>query len=160
MKKLLLIAVSALLASCGGNQQAQQPKADSTATTTQVAEVKTDNASDPATDAKVTEMVNEFYPKYVFGGEETNAEILGKYCTKKLIQKLADDYDYDGEGYAVWNFRDSGNDSPVNKVLDVKPLGNYKYKVIMNNDFSCIITVVKENDKVLFDETDNSQETK
>lgn len=156
MKKTFFIVAAALFASCAGNQQ---PQTDSKPAE-QVTEVKNDNATDAALDSKVTELVKEFYSKYVFGGEEATDEVINKFCTKKLAKKLADDYEYEGNGYAVWDFRSEGDDVPESKVLDVKPLGSGKYKVIMDHDAICVVTVVVENDKILFDEADNSQSNK
>lgn len=69
-------------------------------------------------------------------------EFLEKHCTKKLLKKLADDYDYDHEPgekvYAVWDFRTSSNDgkpgSEDNRscVIGVTPDGDgwYTYEFL------------------------------
>jgi hypothetical protein len=80
-----------------------------------------------------------------------------QYCTKKLAKKLSDDYEYEGGGYAVWDFR-SGNqdgDSDVQEINSVEALGEGKYKVSYNDmgtKGSCIISVVVDGDNILFDE--------
>jgi len=54
-------------------------------------------------------------------------DYLEEHCTAKMLQQLKDNYDYDGEGYAVWLFRSSGQDSnpdaanPETKILTINP---------------------------------------
>ena len=54
-----------------------------------------------------------------------------KHCTAKLQKQLKDNYEYDGEGYAIWNFRTGMQDGPsdISKVTSVTALGNGLYKV-------------------------------
>ena len=40
----------------------------------------------------------------------TEYDFLEKHCSKAFLQYLKDQYEYDGEGYAVWLFRTSSND--------------------------------------------------
>ncbi len=159
MKKFILMAAAAMMMSCGGNQ-ANQPQNDNNEApaASQAAEVKKDDnaAKQAALDAKVAERLKEFYTKYVFGGEELTDALANEFCTKKLVKKLADDYEYEGGGYAVWDFRNPGNDTPESKVSDVKPLGNGKYQVVMDHNATSVVSVVVENDKILFDDVDNS----
>ena len=143
MKKLFLIVVAAIAVSCGNKQQAQQLESDSLITTTEpvVEEASpTNNAED--IDANAIEKIQEFYKNYVFGMEEVTDEVIAKYCTKKLAKKLADDYseEYDGNGYAIWDFRSDAQDgeSNVRTVTGIELLGNGVYKV-------------KYNDNILFD---------
>ncbi len=159
MKKLLFIAAAAIAVSCGNKQQAQQPESDSTIVATDSVVVEeaspTNNAAE--IDAQAIEMIQEFYKNYVFGDKEATDDVINKYCTKKLAKKLADDYEYEGGGYAVWDFRSGAQDgdSDVQDVSGVEPLGDGKYKVNYNDmgtKGTCTITVVVENDKILFDE--------
>ena len=64
-------------------------------------------------DAEAVRLIEMFYADYVFGGEDY-APGVEKYCTEKLIRRLKDDYthEYDGAGYAVWNFRTGCQDGP------------------------------------------------
>jgi len=41
-------------------------------------------------------------------------------------------------------------------VLNVEALGDGKYKVVMDANATCIISVVVEGNDILFDEIDNS----
>lgn len=115
------------------------------------------DTSSKAYDGYAIERIQEFYKKYVFGDEEATDEVINSYCTKKLAKKLADDYEYEGGGYAVWDFRSGAQDgdSDVQKVNNVEALGEGKYKVSYNDmgtKGSCIISVVIDGDNVLFDE--------
>ena len=83
-------------------------------------------------DAEAVRLIEMFYADYVFGGEDY-APGVEKYCTEKLIRWLKDDYthEYDGAGYAVWNFRTGCQDGPgdVSQVVSVTALGNGLYAV-------------------------------
>ncbi len=93
---------------------------------------------------------------YVFGNKEATDEVINSYCTKRLAKKLADDYEYEGGGYAVWDFRSGAQDgdSDVQQVDSVKALGEGEYKVSYNdmgNKGSCVISVIVDGDHILFD---------
>ncbi len=161
MRKLLFIAAAAIAVSCGNKQQAQQSESDSTivATDSVVVEAAPENNA-AELDAKAIEKIQKFYKEYVFGREEATDEVINSYCTKKLAKKLADDYEYEGGGYAVWDFRSGAQDgdSDVQKVNNVEALGEGKYKVSYNDmgtKGSCIISVVVDGDTILFDEISN-----
>ena len=159
MKKLFIISAAAIVVSCGNKQQTQQSESDSTITATNsvvVEEVAPENNA-AEMDAKAIEKIQEFYKNYVFGDEEATDDVIKKYCTKKLAKKLADDYEYEGGGYAVWDFRSGAQDgdSDVQTVKSVEALGEGKYKVNysdMGTKGSCIISVVIDGDNILFDE--------
>ena len=162
MKKLLFIAAAAIAVSCGNKQQAQQSESDSTAVATDsvVAEVSAPNDAD-IIEAKTPEMIKEFYKKYVFDNmqnrEEVTDAVINKYCTKKLPTKLADDFEYEGGGYAMWDFRsgEQDGDSDVQEVTKVESLGGGKFKVHFNdmgNKGTRILTVVLEDGNIRFDE--------
>ena len=92
---------------------------------------------------------------YVFGVEGLTDEVVNKYCTKKLAKKLADDYDYDDGGYAVWDFRSGNQDGEedTQEVISVEPLGNNTYNVKYNDMGAignCVISVI--GDEILFDD--------
>lgn len=46
---------------------------------------------------------NSLYEDYSF---------LEEHCSKSLLARLAKEYDYDGDGYAVWKFRSGVQDGP------------------------------------------------
>ena len=159
MKKLLFMAAAAIAVSCGNKQQAIQAEGDSTnvATFAVVAEEGAADNDAAEKDAKAIERIQEFYKNYVFGNKEATDEVINSYCTKRLAKKLADDYEYEGGGYAVWDFRSGAQDgdSDVQQVDSVKALGEGEYKVSYNdmgNKGSCVISVVADGDHILFDD--------
>jgi len=159
MKKIIMIAAAIAVVACGNKQQSQQQEKDSIEvaidTTSQQVASQTDQQA--TNDAKVFEIIREFYKNYVFGKKETTDEVINKYCTKKLAKKLAADYDYDDGGYAIWEFRSDNQDgdSDVQEVTNVEAMGNGVYKVSFNDmgtKGSCKISVIIEGEKILFDE--------
>ena len=80
--------------------------------------------------AKVIQFIKDFYANYVFGAKNY-VPAVKKHCTAKLQKQLKDNYEYDGEGYAIWNFRTGMQDGPsdISKVTSVAALGNGLYKV-------------------------------
>lgn len=153
MKKLFMIAVAAVAVSCGNKQQTLQSENDSLVVATEVPEQETDTKD---VEDKTVEKIQDFYKNYVFGEEEVTDEVVNKYCTKKLSKKLKDDYEYEGGGYAIWDFRSDAQDGPsdVQEVTNIESLGNGVYKV-QYNDMGhkgfCNITVVVEGGNILFD---------
>ena len=154
-----MIAAAIAVVACGNKQQSQQQEKDSIEvaidTTSQQVASQTDQQA--TNDAKVFEIIREFYKNYVFGKKETTDEVINKYCTKKLAKKLAADYDYDDGGYAIWEFRSDNQDgdSDVQEVTNVEAMGNGVYKVSFNDmgtKGSCKISVIIEGEKILFDE--------
>lgn len=164
MKKLLIIAAAVAVVSCGNKQQAQRHQDNNyieTTTDSVATEQSADNQAN--TNSKAIEKIQEFYKKYIFGREEMTREVAYKYCTKSLAKKLADDYDYDGEGYAVWDFRSAAQDgdSDVQEVESVEELADNMYKVTYNDmghKGVCIITTVSEGDDILFHEIENKHQ--
>ena len=70
---------------------------------------------------------------------------------------MREDYEYEGGGYAVWDFRSGSQDgdSDAQALTDVESLGDSKFKASyfdMGNVQSVILTVVLDGDKILFDE--------
>ena len=154
-----MIAAAIAVVACGNKQQSQQQEKDSIEvaidTTSQQVASQTDQQA--TNDAKVFEIIREFYKNYVFGKKEITDEVINKYCTKKLAKKLAADYDYDDGGYAIWEFRSDNQDgdSDVQEVTNVEAMGNGVYKVSFNDmgtKGSCKISVIIEGEKILFDE--------
>lgn len=156
MKRIVIIAAAAIVVSCGNKQQAQLTENDSIIVTKDSIELVNEQVeTQDAFDNQAIEKIEEFYKKYVFGVEELTDEVVNKYCTKKLAKKLADDYEYDGGGYAVWDFRSGNQDGneDTQEVMGVEVLGNHTYKVQYNDmgaKGNCVISVI--GDDILFDE--------
>jgi hypothetical protein len=57
-------------------------------------------------DAQIRQFITTMYNKSLYEDED----FLRENCTRKMLKKLADNYDYEGEGLACWLFRTSTND--------------------------------------------------
>ncbi|MBP9998854.1 MAG: hypothetical protein KBS67_06380 [Bacteroidales bacterium] len=63
---------------------------------------------------------NNLYEDYTF---------LEQHCSEGLLEKLSEQYDYEGEGYAVWKFRSGAQDGPSRErsVIHVEDEGDGWY---------------------------------
>lgn len=61
------------------------------------------------------QFLRTFYKRYFNMGYEE--PYLRSVCTQKCLKKLRADYEYDGDGIAVWAFRVGGNDPNVAEQL-------------------------------------------
>lgn len=79
-------------------------------------------------DAKAKAIIRKFF-EMSYGFEETDENYLRNHCTDKMLNKLIDDYDYDGFGYAIWDFRTGAQegDGP-SKIVSIKSLGGNWYR--------------------------------
>ena len=83
--------------------------------------------------------------------------------TYEKLKKLADDYDYDGEGYAVWDFRSGAQDGDIDvqEVISIEELTENTYKVTYNDmghKGVCIISVIPKGEDILFHEIENKHQ--
>ena len=105
-------------------------------------------------------MIEEFYANFVFGDKPYKADILHKYCTDRLIKKLKDDYDYeyDGGGYAIWEFRtgaqDGEGESCINDITEVAPNRLKVHFTDMGNESSHRITFINDGGEWRMDRID------
>jgi len=102
-------------------------------------------------DKLIMDFITEMYNNSLY----TEEEFLKEHCTPRMLQQLLDDYEYDGEGYAFWDFRSESNDgfSDENAVIKIEKIdGRYYYEA---NDagyiFRNILSAFVENGKVMFD---------
>ncbi len=93
----------------------------------------------------ITEMYNEslYY----------DVEFLEDHCTPRMLQQLLDDYEYDGEGYAIWDFRSESNDSTGGEIINIeKKDGRYYYEASDGGYiFRNILSAFVEDGKVMLD---------
>ena len=101
--------------------------------------------------------IKDFYLKYVYGGWEVSEGALRKYCTNRMVRKLRADYDYEGEGFAVWDFRaalDDG-DFSVSSFQSVESRGDgvfrAHYKEFGKAGY-CDVRMVMEDGKPMIDQ--------
>ncbi|MBR4389793.1 MAG: hypothetical protein IKT00_11515 [Prevotella sp.] len=128
MKRTLLIALSALTLSIGMPQMVK-------ATTVQGTVMPGKNNRFTKKDKKAIKLIEKFYKKY-YTQWTTTAEApadLDKILTGKCIIKLRSNYDYDGEGLAMWLFwmmnTDAGEDAGHFVSRTIVPTGNGWYRV-------------------------------
>ena len=157
MKKLLVITAALIAVSCGNKQPLEQSESDSaTVATDSIIQDEVVKDDSNIINEKAIGLIQEFYKEYVFGTQAVTDAVINKYCTEKLARKLKDDYDFDDDGYAIWDFRSEAGDgdSDVQELTDVEPLGDGKYKVFYNdmgNKGSLILTIVLKDENILFD---------
>lgn len=100
-------------------------------------------------DSIVGARIRDFYDEYVFGAEELTTHVVESYCTPELKQFLADAYDVEGDGYAVWEFRADQQDGPSREsaVTSIIRTSDFSYVVSysdMGTPGATLITVVEE----------------
>ena len=141
MKKLLTIAVAAIVVSCGSKSSGQSPEQSSEQESSFMQE-------QPATEGNTEEtavnsvgeergleedvaknFIANMYNNRLFEDEE----FLDTHCSSKLLEKLREAYDYDdSEGYASWLFRSEDQDGPSERheIIKVESEGNdwYRYE--------------------------------
>lgn len=57
-------------------------------------------------------------------------EFLERHCTPEMLNKLKADCEYEGGGYATWDFRSGAQDGPneQNEIISVTPQNDNWYK--------------------------------
>ena len=102
-------------------------------------------------DKLIMDFITEMYNNSLY----TDNDFLEEHCTPRMLQQLRDDYEYDGEGYANWDFRSESNDGfgDENAVIKIeKKDGRYYYEA---NDagyiFQNILSAFVQDGKVMFD---------
>ena len=160
MKKTVFIFSMVALMSCGGNNTpTKQENANATEDTTIVSgeaepEAATVTVSQQEIDAKKA-FVEKFYADW---DDLLDYDYVKKFITPKALQQLKDEYGYDCEGecLATWIFfYEAGGDTGGEISRTVKAQdGNHflvenKYD---NEDYSVVLTVIKEGDEYKIDE--------
>lgn len=76
------------------------------------------------------EFICDMYEKTMYN----DYAFLEQHCSKALLEKLSEKYDYEGEGYAVWEFRSGEQDGPSDEhaIVCIEDEGNgwYRYTAI------------------------------
>lgn len=162
MKKLTIFALALaaipMIFSCGPSKAelAEKARQDSIRVADSIKQAEEKAAQEAAAKAEADSIerdkkVEAFITDMFVSRKFENYAWLRSHCTKKMINKLAADYDYEDGGLAVWDFRSDAQDgiSNVNKVTEVKPLGDgwYQYNFIdMGVSGSHKILIIDEGD--------------
>ena len=116
MKKafILSLVLTGILFSCSGKSgktEEQQIVTEDTITVNN----KEDN------ETVVKNFLTTLYSDYVF--QYHDFSLIQNHFSEQVLHRLRQEYDYDGEGYAVWLFRSDAQDGPsdVSKVNTITP---------------------------------------
>ncbi|MBR4365598.1 MAG: hypothetical protein IKP43_02325 [Bacteroidaceae bacterium] len=162
MKKTVFIISMLALMSCGGNTTSTKPEngtATEDTTTASVApepETVTEAVSQDEIDAKKA-FVEKFYADW---DDLLDYDYVKKFITPKMLQQLKDEYDYDcdGECLATWIFfYEAGGDTGGEISRSVEAQDGNHFLVVNkydNEDYSVVLTVIKEGDEYKIDEID------
>lgn len=105
----------------------------------------------PEDDEIIKSFITEMYNNSLY----TDEDFLEEHCTPRMLQQLRDDYEYDGEGYAVWDFRSESDDgfSDENGVIGIEKIdGRYFYEAKDSGYiFRNILSAFVRDGKVMFD---------
>lgn len=82
---------------------------------------------------------------------------LEKHCTEGLLTKLSEAYDYEGDGYAVWEFRSGAQDGPGDEhsVISIEDQGDGWYRYVamdMGLTFTKRIRLSHEGGKTMIED--------
>ena len=105
--------------------------------------------------AKDDKLIMDFITEMYNASMYTEEDFLMEHCTPRMLQQLRDDYEYDGEGYASWDFRSESNDgfSDENAVINIEKIdGRYYYEAKDSGYiFRNILSAFVQDGKVMFD---------
>lgn len=121
---LFVIFASILFYNCTGNKSNHMGEnADSTLTS-----VEATSICDEGNEQRIIDFITEMYNNRDF----EDSDFLEKHCSPEMLKKLQDDCEYEGGGYASWDFRSDAQDgySDRHEVISVEPQGDdwYKYE--------------------------------
>ena len=105
--------------------------------------------------AKDDKIIKGFITEMYNNGLYNEYDFLEEHCTPRMLQQLRDDYEYDGEGYAIWDFRSMSNDGidDENCVLSIDKIdGRYYYEAKDSGFiFRNILSAFVQDGKVMLD---------
>ena len=121
-----IVAATALFSCNGNNTSGKVMEVEDSVVVESVESETTANTAEA--DKVICSFIEDMYNNGLY----ENEDFLEKHCTEHLLQALREDYEYDGEGYAVWDFRTSaqdgkGSDNDTSKVISVEVLGDGWY---------------------------------
>ena len=152
-KVMLFVTFMALMmvASCGNRaaQKAEQARLDSIAHADSINTAIADSVA--KVEATIT-FIKDFYNSKKF----ENESFLNNHCSAQVLKKLINDYEYEGGGYATWDFRSSFQDGPNERheIISIEPLNDnwYLYTFYdMGNKGSHKIRVIQKDEIFIID---------
>ena len=119
---LMIMAVSSLMMSTNSCNSGKSTKT-SNATEEEIDEAKAEKAQtneeditvDAQEEAAIKAFITNMYENHLF----EDYDFLEAHCSKQLLQYLRDEFEYDGDGYAVWLFRTGTQDGKPG-AMDMK----------------------------------------
>ena len=164
MKKFVILfsaflCVSVILSSCKNSEKTPseaEPQAEETVQAPEPEAQANDLSRVPVHEntAEEDKVIMDFIKEMFAQSLYTEDEFLEKHCTPNMLAQLKEDYDYEGEGYANWDFRSESNDGfGDNHIINIeKKDGRYYYE---GNDggtkFGNIISAFVKDGVVMFD---------
>ena len=164
MKKIVILlsaflCVSVILSSCKNSEKTPseaQPQAKEAVQATESEPQVNDLSRVPAHEntAEEDKIIMDFIKEMFAQSSYTEEAFLERHCTESMLAQLKEDYDYEGEGYANWDFRSESNDGfGDNHIINIeKKDGRYYYE---GNDggtkFRNIISAFVKDGVVMFD---------
>ena len=105
--------------------------------------------------AKEDKIIMDFITEMYNSSMYVEDAFLEEHCTPRMLQQLRDDYEYEGEGYANWDFRSESDDgfNDENGIIKIEQIdGRYYYEA---NDagyiFRNILSAFIQDGIVMFD---------
>lgn len=121
LESYLFIVFAVFVSACNGNK-VNKEEADAQSSVDAETIIKED-----VTDGAVY-FIKEMYNNVCY----ENYAFLEKHCSADMLKKLEEDYENEGGGYAVWDFRSGAQDGPsdLHEIISVTPEGDdwYKYE--------------------------------
>ena len=71
---------------------------------------RSDDMEEAADKTKQEQTIKNFVTDMYEKQRYEDYDFLREHCTRKMLEKLSEEYEYDGEGYAIWLFRTSSQD--------------------------------------------------
>ncbi|MBR5101187.1 MAG: hypothetical protein IKX34_07820 [Bacteroidales bacterium] len=147
---IMLFCAASLLVSCKKTNTTETVTETVTVDDPALARVPAHNNT-AEEDALIMDFIKEMYENSLF----IENEFLESHCTPNLLQQLKDDYDYEGEGYANWDFRSDSQDGfgEQTGILKIEKIdGRYYYEALDGGvKFRNILSAFVQDGKVLFD---------
>ena len=99
-------------------------------------------------------MIMEFIADMYNNNRYTDEAFLKEHCTENMMLQLKQDYEYEGEGLATWDFRSDAQDGAgESRIIKIESIdGRFYYEGIDEGwKFRNILSAFVRDGKVMFD---------